>query len=307
MRIGLFVSTRGGCSLGEALERIQRTEAEGFRTAWVGQLDDFDALSLLALAGRITHRIELGTWVVPSYPRHPLVLAQQALTIQAASGNRLTLAIGVSHRAIIERRLGLDFSAPARHMRGYLRALQPLLRGESLAGGEERASLSARIERPDAVPPPLLLAALGPAMLRLAGARADGAALWLGGRAYLEKFALPRLGAAAREAGRPWPRIVCGLPIAVTSRREQARISAARFLDPSAKLPSYRRVLERGGASEAADVAILGDEDEVIARLRELAALGVSDLNAVLFEIEGEREAHARTRRLLAELARAGL
>ncbi len=307
MRIGIYISTRDGCSVEEAVARIQRAEAEGFDTAWVSQLYNYDALTLLALAGRVTKRIELGTWVVPTYPRHPSALAAQALTVQAASGNRLTLALGLSHKVIIENQLGLDYSKPIRHMREYLSVLRPLLAGESVRhdGREYRVALELSV--PGAQAPQVLIAALGPQMLNLAGRLADGTAIWLGGAGYLREFALPRIQTAARAAQRPPPRMACGFPIAVTTHLEAARVGAAALVAGSAKLPSYRAALERGGTSEPASVAIIGDEAHVHAQLAELAKLGVTDLNAVLFGVDGDPEAWRRSYAFLAELARGGL
>lgn len=307
MRIGVYISTRDGCSVDEAVSRIQRAEAQGFYSAWLSQLFDYDALTLLALAGRVTERIELGTWVVPSYPRHPSALASQALTVQAASGNRLALAIGLSHQVIIENRLGLDYSKPIRHMSEYLSVLVPLLAGEAVRfeGHEYRVSLELDLRGVQS--PPVLVAALGPQMLELAGRMAAGTAIWLGGPTYLREFALPRITAAARAAARPSPRVVCGFPIAVSKQHEAARRSAAALIERSAKLPSYQAVLARGELSEPASLAIIGDESHVHAELQALAKLGVTDLNAVLFDVDGDPEAWRRSYAFLAELARSGV
>jgi F420-dependent oxidoreductase-like protein len=306
MRIGLYVSAGARTPIDAILAGFERAEADGFRTAWAGQTFDHDALTLLALAARATRRIELGSWVVPAPLRHPAVLAQQALTAQAASGGRLVLGVGASHEEVVARRFGEPFAHPARHMREYLEVLSPLLSGERVEHAGERWRVSLQLVQPAANPPPVLLAALGPAMLRLAGAAAAGAAIWLGSRRYLETFAIPRLRDAAREAGRPCPRIVCGFPIAVTHEVAAARESAEAFLARSAKLPAYQRVLERGGLARPSEAAIVGDEAAVARELAALAAVGATDLNAVLFPVEGDRGAQARTRALLPGLARAG-
>ena len=307
MRIGIYVSTRDRPPIDEALARIQRAEERGFHTAWVGQVNDYDPLILLALAGRVTQGVELGSWVVPSYASHPAALAQRALTVQAASANRLALGIGLSHRAIIEKRLGLDYGRPLRHMREYLSVLEPLLRkGEVRFAGKE-FRVATTLDVPGAARPPILLAALGPKMLKLAGERADGVAIWLANQRYLEEFALPRLQTAAQAAGRPAPRVACGFAIAVSKEREAAHRSAAAFLDPSARLPAYQNVLAHGRAQGAADVALIGFEDALADQLQTFAKLGVSDVCAVLFDVEGDPEARPRTARFLAGLARGGL
>jgi F420-dependent oxidoreductase-like protein len=230
VRIGLYVSTEAQAGIEAWLRRFAEAEAAGFATAWSGQLLGPDALVVLALAGRVTRRIELGTWVVPTPPRHPVALAQQAATVQAASSGRLALGIGVSHRPVVAERLGLPFDRPLAQLREYLAVLRPLLAGEEVDHRGESYRVRVRLELPAGAPPPILVGALGPRMLDLAGSAADGAAIWLGGPRYLETFAIPRLRAAARAAGRPAPRIACGLPVAVTRAGPKARASAEAFL-----------------------------------------------------------------------------
>jgi F420-dependent oxidoreductase-like protein len=303
MRIGMYVSTQGAPAPADWLARCERAEAAGFHTAWAGQMFGHDALTLLALAALRTRRIELGTWVLPIQPRHPAALAQQALTVQAAARARLVLGIGVSHAEVVEKRLGLAWRAPVRHMTEYLDVLLPLLRGEPVEHAGERYRISLRLDAAGVPAPAVFLAALGPRMLELAGARADGVALWLCGERTLEGFALPRILAGARAASRPAPRIACGLPVAVTSDRARARASAEAFLARSAKLPAYRRVVEREAAASPGELAITGDEAAVAARLARLAALGVTDFTAVPFPVEGDPDAVGRTWRCLSELA----
>lgn len=302
MRIGFYVSVDGTTPIDAVLRRFERAEALGFHTAWVGQTFGHDALTLLALAARATRRIELGTWVVPIQPRHPSVLAQQALSVQAGSGGRLLLGIGVSHAAVIEKRLGLPYDRPALRMREYLSVLVPLLAGRAVDFQGETLHMTGQVDV-RAPRPPVFLAALGPHMLRLAGELADGVAIWLGGPRYLERYALPRIRSAARAAGRETPRIACGLPVAVTSDAARARASAEAFLARSSRLPAYRRVLEREGASSPADVAVVGDASAVAEGLERLAGLGVTDFNAVPFAVEGDADAVPRTQELLASLS----
>jgi F420-dependent oxidoreductase-like protein len=304
VRIGIYLSSRPAQPLAALLADARRLEQLGIDQIWFGQLYDYEALTLAALLGRETTRVELGTWVVPTYPRHPSVLAQQALTAQAASGNRLLLGIGLSHQVVIEKRLGLDFSRPVRHMREYLEVLLPLLRGEPVAHQGEEFRVRLTVAVPEAKAPPVLVGALGPQMLRLCARLADGVAIWLGGAEYLERFALEQLRVASRSAGRPFPRLAVGLPIAVCRDIAAGRAAAARMNQQSAALPSYQGALVRGGAKGAEDVALLGDEDQVRAQLARLAALGVSDFNAVCTPIPEEPDALARTHALLAAVAR---
>lgn len=304
MRIGLGLAVSGERPTLAALVReAQRAERAGFHSVWVSNIFGFDALTVLALAGRETEHIELGTFVVPTYPRHPVALAQQALTVQAATGGRLTLGIGLSHRVVIEGRFGLDYSRPLRHMREYLTVLNGLLAQEPVAFTGELYRVSAQLSIPDAPKPPVLVAALGPAMLRLAGRLADGTATWMGGLVYLRDVAVPTIRAAAAEAGRPAPRVVAGLPVCVTDDADAARRAAAIIFARYGELPSYRATLERGGARGPADVAIVGTETEVEAQLRALAEAGVTDFTGSPFAVERGGSTQ-RTSELLAALAR---
>ncbi len=303
MRIGLYISTAGNVSLDGICDRFVAAEESGFHTAWAGHTFDWDGLSLLALAGRATERIELGSWVVPSYPRHPVAMAQQALTVQSACSGRLVLGIGTSHSAVIQKRMGIDYSRPLRHMREYLAVLPSLLAGESVSHRGEDFRIAAQLDPCGAPAPPVLLAALGPQMLQLAGRSADGVAIWLGGARFVGEFALARIDAGARAAGRARPRVIIGLPVAVTND-PCARNAAEKFLALSSKLPAYRRVLEREGAESPADVALIGDEAHVLRRLETLAKLGVSDFNAILFPVSGDPQAARRTRDFLAAFAK---
>jgi len=303
VRVGLYISTAGNVSLDAIIDRFVAAEIAGFHTAWAGHLLDWDALTLLALAGRATQRIELGSWVVPGPPRHPVALAQQALTVQAACGGRLALGIGASHAAVLEKRMGLDSARPLSRMKEMLAVLPALLRGEQVDHRGDFYRISARLDPCGATAPQILLAALGPRMLELAGGHAQGVAIWLGAERFLREFALPAIDAGARAAGRPKPRLVMGLPVAIT-RHGSAHDAAEEFLALSSRLPAYRRVLAREGARSPGQVALVGDEDQVIRRLEALAALGASDFNAVLFPVAGDPDTEKRTRDALARFAR---
>ena len=300
MDIGLLVPVPGmNPELSTLLSEIECADDAGFASGWMPNIRGFDALTVLALAGPRTRSIELGTAVVPTYPRHPAALAQQALTVQVATGGRLALGIGLSHRVTMEQGLGFDWSHPIRHMREYLTCLRGLLAGEAVQfEGEEFHLASYRLEVPGASPPPILVAALGPQMLKLAGRLADGTITWVGGPRYLSQTAVPLIGSGARDHDRPAPRIVAGLPVCVTDDAEAARAFAARFFRRYGELPSYRAVLDREGAEGPADVALVGDEEAVTGALRELAEAGATDLIAAVFSPPGEES--QRTYRLLA-------
>ena len=289
MRIGLFVTPSESEELSSVVRRIGAAEARGFPSAWILNARGLDALTVLALAGRETGRIELGTFVVPTYPRHPAALAQQALTTQAATGGRLVLGIGLSHRVVMEGMLGFDWSRPVRHMREYLSCLTPLLSGEQARfRGEEFRVDGYGLTVPGATPPSILVAALGPQMLGLTGRMADGTAVWMGGPRYLAEYAVPTISAAAREAGRPTPRIVAGLPVCVTDRADEVRRRAVSLFERYGQLPSYRAILDREQVEGPADVALIGDEEEVTKGLRALEDAGATDFAAAIFAPRGE-------------------
>ena len=289
MKIGLMIASAGSPDLESVLAQIERAEELGLDSAWIPSVRSYDALTVLALAGQRTKRIELGTFVIPTYPRHPAALAEQALAVQAASGNRLALGIGLSHRVTMEGMLGFDWSHPVRHMREYLSCLAPLLRGEPTSfSGEEFRIEGYQLTVPGASPPPALVAALGPQMLRLTGRLADGTAVWMGGARYLAEHCVPVIAAAAREAGRPAPRIVAGLPMLVTDRPDEVRGRAARAFERYGQLPSYRAILDREGAGGPADVSLIGSEKDVEAGLRQLESAGVTDAVASVYAPRGE-------------------
>jgi 5,10-methylenetetrahydromethanopterin reductase len=298
MRMGILAAETGGAqALSKLADQLRRAVDDGFASAWMSNIFGLDALTSLAVAGSQVPGIELGTAVIPTYPRHPAVLAQQALTTALAVGpGRLTLGIGLSHKVVIEGMYGYSFDRPARHMREYLSVLLPLLDGTpvSVDGG----TLSARIglSTPRAGRVPVMLAALAPRMLELAGEQTDGTVLWMTGLTTVREYVVPAITAAASAAGRPSPRVVCALPVCVTSDPAAARASAAKEFAIYGQLPSYRAMLDREGAAGPGDVAIVGDEDTVTAQVLALASAGVTDFVAAEFARGDDRE---RTRSLL--------
>jgi F420-dependent oxidoreductase, MSMEG_4879 family len=296
MRIGLTLNPPTGPDAIETLhEEIVRAERDGFHSVWLSHIFNLDALTALAAAGRGVPRIEFGTAVVPIYPRHPAALAQQALTANTALGGRLTLGIGVSHRVTVEGLYGYRFDRPGSTMDEYLSVLLPLMRGERADFDGETVSAHIALETPG-TGAPVLLAALAPRMLRLAGERADGTVLWMTGPKTIAEHIVPTITAAAEAAGRPAPRVVCGLPICVTDDPDGVRARADRVFERYGTLPSYRAMLDREGVRGPGDVAIVGDEEAVAARLDELAKAGVTDFNATVFARGDDLE---RTRVLL--------
>jgi 5,10-methylenetetrahydromethanopterin reductase len=298
MRIGVLAVEMGGDqALVKLADQVRRAADDGFASVWMSNIFGLDALTSLAVAGSHVPGIELGTAVVPTYPRHPAVLAQQALTVALAVGpGRLNLGIGLSHKIVIEDIYGYSFDRPARHMREYLSVLLPLLDGTAVNVDGSTLSAHIGLTTPRAGRVPVLLAAMAPRMLELAGAQTDGTVLWMTGPATIRDYVVPAVSAAAAAAGRPSPRVVCVLPVCVTGDPAAVRASAAEEFAIYGQLPSYRAMLDREGAAGPADVAIVGDEDTVAAQILALADAGVTDFVAAEFARGQDRQ---RTRDLL--------
>ncbi|MGQ0575521.1 MAG: TIGR03564 family F420-dependent LLM class oxidoreductase [Pseudonocardia sp.] len=290
--------TVGGEALGapvppaELVEQACRAEIDGFSSAWSVHFSrGTDALSAFAAAGARTSRIELGVGVVPTYPRHPLALAQQAATVQALCGGRLTLGVGVSHRPVIEGLHGLTYASPAAHMRDYLSVLVPLLRDGNVTHHGPFYRVDGGFVVPGTRPVPVLVGALAPRMVEVAGELADGVVTWLAGPRTLEAVIVARLPAGAR--------VVAAIPVMVCDDPDAARATAETVFARYGGLENYRRLFDREGVASVGELVVAGDEDAVAAQLRRFADVGVTQLWAVPFGDTG-----ARTHALLAELGR---
>ena len=264
------------------VERAVAAEEAGFASVWLPQVGTVDALMALALAGSQTSTIELGTAVVPTYPRHPSAMAQQALTVQGATNNRLALGIGLSHKFFIEGSLGLDYSRPIPHTRDYLNILNGLLDGEIVNYDGDEYRVKAQVSVDGARKPPVLVAALGPAMLRLCGRLADGTITWMGGVDFLRDVAIPTMSEAAAKAGREAPRFVAMVPVLLSDDADAGRDTINETFKMYGQIPSYRATLDRGGAAMPADVAVIGDQQAIESGLRAYAEIGVTDFVAVI-------------------------
>lgn len=299
MRIGLVstVFSDPAATLDELVADARRCEQEGFQFLSLPNIFGLDAIGTLAIAGRETTTIELATGVVPAPPRHPFAMAQQALTAQAACGGRFVLGIGLSHKLVIEDLLGLSFEQPAKQMREYLEVLMPLARGEAASFQGDLYRVNAALSVPGGAPMPVIVAALGPRMLELTGELADGTATWMTGERTLGDHIVPALSRAARQAGRPQPRVIGALPICLASDAASAREAASKIFAMYGALPSYRAMLDREGAASPGDVAIAGDERALRDALGRLRDAGVSHFAASLFD--GEPGATERTRAFL--------
>jgi F420-dependent oxidoreductase-like protein len=305
MRIGIGIGEISGAPVGveSLIAQAQRAERDGFASAWFANIFGFDAIMVAAICGRATSRIELGTAVVPTFPRHPTAMAQQALSAQAACGGRFALGIGLSHQIVIETMLGLSFAKPFSHMREYLAVLGPLIRTGSVSYQGEEFRVNGNLAVPGAKPCPILVAALAPRMLALAGREADGTITWMTGPKTLREHTIPHLSAAAAKAGRPKPRIVVGLPVAVTDDAAAAREAAARIFQIYGGLPSYRAMLDREGAEGPADVAVVGDAASVGEQIERLRDIGVTDYLATPYPHGKDGPASVeRTREVIVKL-----
>ena len=304
MKIGLSA----GGSFDRMVEQVQEAEAEGFDSMWFAGGIGMDPLTVIAAAGRASERIELGTSIVPTYPRHPTAMAQQAAAVQAAIGGdaaagRFTLGIGVSHRPPVEDMLGIPYDRPGKNMREYLSVLRPLLHEGKVAFDGEFYKVRAGLAGAPSSPPPVLVAALAPVMLRAAGTLAEGTITWMANARAIESHISPILREAAAGAGREAPRIVVGLPVAVCDDESEGRAEAAKQFAGYGTLPNYQRVLAHGGCDGPADAAIVGDEASVRSQLQGLLDAGGTDVWAAIFPVGGDRKAsRARTRELLKDL-----
>lgn len=294
MRIGIFGGVTNIGTVDDAVAAARSAEADGFASYWEPNIFGHDALTILSIIGREVPRIALGTAVVPTYPRHPAAIAQQAGTVNAISGGRLTLGIGLSHQVVIEGMFGMDYSKPLRHMREYLSVLLPLTRGEAADFDGEEYHAHLGLNAKGSLPYGVVLAALGPKMLQLAGTVADGTLTWCTGPETLRTYVLPTINAAAEEAGRAVPRVIAGLGVAVTDDVEATRERAAKVFAVYGTLPSYRSMLDKEGATTAADVMIIGSREYVADQLGQLRDIGVTDLATVEVGIDADDRAATR-------------
>lgn len=301
MRIGL---TGGASTIDGLVEQAVQAEADGFTSLWYASVVTGDPLVGIAIAGRATHRIELGTAVLQTYPCHPLLQANRAASVVDAMGRPgFTLGIGPSHEPLIRGVFGYSYDHPGRSTEEYVRILTGVLRGEAvdLDGDDWSAHTAGRAVVP-AHSVPVLVAALGPRLLRVAGELADGTVLWMAPPRAIATHVAPRVHAAAA-AGRPSPRIVAGLPVAVHDDEQEARAAVAARSTMYAGMANYQRILELGAAAGPADAAIVGNEASVRTQLQSLLDAGATDVWAAVCPVGDDRSASVRrTNDLLREL-----
>ncbi len=305
MRIGLMVGSDRERPRAERLAGIaadaRAAEDQGFASFWFPQIPGYlDAMTAVSIMGQGTRRIELGTAVVPLQTRHPVAMAQQALATQVACQGRFTLGVGPSHHWIVEDMLGLPYERPAHLVRNYLEVLNASLAGAGRVDVEnDQFKVHSPLDVTDPIPTPSVVAALAPIMLRIAGEMASGTILWMADERAISDHVLPRITKAAAGAGRPDPRIIACVPVALCRNDDvdAARAYTSEFLGHAEMSPNYQRLLEHGDAADVGDVMAAGDEEAVAARLRRFREAGATDLAARIVPFGTDRESRLDCRR----------
>ena len=295
MELGIFGSSR---NIDDLKKQVQEANTLGYSTFWTPQIFNLDALTALAVIAESVEGIRLGTSVIPTYPRHPMMLAQQALTVNQVSNGRLDLGIGLSHKPVVEGMWGISFDAPVGHMSDYLQILMALLHDGTISYGGKHLTSRGGIDVP-ADAPPVLVAALGPQMLKLVGRVADGTVTWMTGPETIRNHISPIINAAAEEAGRPVPQVIAAVPVCITSDLGIAEEYAKRDFGFYGDLPSYRAMLEREGLANSWDIALSGSFEEVAEGLQKYSDSGGTQVVAAVY---GPDEAREQTVSELAKL-----
>lgn len=304
MRIGINGSGLvQRASIDAIVDHVRQAADDGFSSYWLPEhpAGGLDVMTTLTLVGLRVPEIELGTAIVAIFPRHPMVLAGQVLTLRLAIANKFTLGIGLSHEAMMAD-LGLPFSRPIKYLKEYLSILTPLVNEGQVSFKGEIVSCDANTFFKPASPTPVIVAALGPQALSVAGRHADGTTLaWVGPRT-IRGHIIPRLSAAAGAVGRPTPRVIATLPICVTQDEDGVRQRISQTLKAYSEMPSYKAMFDREGVTLPGELAIVGSEAKVFDQLDELARAGVTDFAAA--EFTTNRDEKQGTRALLKEFAR---
>ncbi len=315
MRLGVMIGAERGDmdrKVSKLISDIEWADTAGLATAWMPQVpDDFDLLTMVALMASHSTRIELGTAVVPLQAQHPIALARQALSVHAISNGRLALGVGPSHHWIIRDMLGLPYDKPAAYTRDYLQVFNAAISGP---GPVDVENDNFTVHNPTALgaatPMPVLVAALGPVMLQIAGEHADGTSLWMADEKAIGEHIAPKINKAAAGAGKPAPRIVAGIPVTLCANSEidEAKDRANRILAEAETSPNYQRLLDRGDARTVGDLCAAGDEESILKRFKAFADAGVTDLSVRLLPIGDTRDeliaSKYRTREVIADLAK---
>ena len=304
MRLGLMIGSDKERPRGDRLAGLiadgRAAEDAGFASFWIPQVPGYlDAMTAIALLGQVTERIEIGSAVIPVQTRHPIAMAQQALTTQSACEGRFALGLGTSHHWIVDGQLGLPYERPAHLMRNYLEVITAAFAGPGPVDAEnDTYRVHSPMDVAEPMPMPILIAALGPTMLRIAGEQTSGTILWMADERAIGDHVAPRITSAATGAGRPAPRIVAGVPVALCSNAEldDARAYASDVLGHAEFSPNYVRLLEHGDAADVGDTMAAGDERAVLTRLRRYRDAGVTDLAARIVPLGADPAARTASR-----------
>ncbi|GHG12627.1 putative monooxygenase (luciferase-like) [Streptomyces zaomyceticus] len=307
MTLGVTLGSTAVLRTVDSTVRLAREARDaGLHSAWFGQSFAYDSPSLAAIVGREVPGLQVGTSAIPIFGRHPLLVSSQAQTAQAATGGRYHLGLALGTKHLTETGFGIPYERPIGLLREFLTALRPLLEtgGADFHGELLTATTPYSAAVPGAEPAvPVLVAAMGPQALRVSGELADGILPFLAGPRALGEHIVPAVTAAAAAAGRPAPRIVALVPGVVTADAEAVRESAAEALALYERIPSYRRAVELSGASRAAEIAVIGDEETVAAEVRRYREAGATEVVFTATELSGEDD-RRRTWKLLGELSR---
>ena len=279
MNLGIFGSAN---TIDGLRDQVRAAQEAGYGSFWTPQIFDLDALTALAVIAGDVPDIRLGTAVVPTYPRHPMMLAQQALTVNQMAHGRLDLGIGLSHQPVVEGMWGISFDKPVGHMKDYLTILGALLHeGQISHGGEHLTSRGGIGVKAEA--PPVLVAALGQMMLKVTGRLADGTITWMTGPVTVGEHTVPVINDAAEDAGRAQPQVVAAVPVCITDDVDRATEMAKAAFGFYGDLPSYRAMLDREGLENSWDIAHIGTFDQVAAGLKTYEDAGATTVVASVF------------------------
>jgi F420-dependent oxidoreductase-like protein len=293
-RVGLVIQAT---DVATAITRIGEAEQAGVHQVWMTQsVGMLDTLTLFAAVAAHTMRIRLGTSIVPIYPRHPLVMALQAATVDALAPGRLRLGVGTSHRHVMENVYGLSMPSPLAYLREYVAVMrQGLWEGRV---DHQGTFFKMATSFPRQAQIPLLISALGERAFRLAGEVADGAISWVCPVPYLLDTALPALRAGAQAQHRPAPPLVAHIPVAMSTDEAAVQAAAMPRVSFYTKAPFYAHMFAAAGFSIAADgtgvaalvkaLMVAGDQAQVEKRLRELLASGLDELLLMLVPVADE-------------------
>ncbi|HEY0737878.1 MAG TPA: LLM class flavin-dependent oxidoreductase [Herpetosiphonaceae bacterium] len=306
-RLGISIGAPDAATL---LDIIVQAESSGVRQVWMTQgPTTIDSLTLYAAAGQRTSQIRFGTSIVPTYPRHPLALAQQAATIAALTPGRIRLGVGPSHRPAIEPTYGIKMESPLVHLREYIDVLRGVLWEGRIEHSGQFITANATLSNPPEVP--LLISTLGEGAFRLAGEVSDGAISWNCPPSYLQNVGLPAMQAGAQAAGRPVPPLVAHVWVSLSRDVEAVRQAARKALAYYPRLPFYANMfaaagypVENGQASDALidSLVVMGDNDSVAVRLQELLDSGLDELLLTSAPVGDEAEERARLFDLVGQL-----